>query len=658
MKNVLYLLAVLMCQQLSAQEIRYVKTGGTGDGSSWQNASGDIQAMINASSADDAVWVAAGIYKPNNPINDPLNNAINLTSRISTFTMKSGVKLYGGFPDSGSPSFTDRDFDAFETQLSGDIGVIDSNADNCFHVCFFPDTDGALLDGFTVIGGHANGHANQFEHLIFIPSLSLEITNYQGGGLYIHGGNNTISNCRIIENRSLFAGGGIFSDGGNHTFTNNEFLDNLGRVGGGAVLINTGDHTFSFNRFEGNDVVPGINYGFPMPSAGELSAGGAISTLNANVNFTFNHFENNTATVPSTSYNAEGGALSLKGGSYSILNNDFISNSATFVVSTLQVCAGGAISAVNADLDVQGCIFLSNLSHGAGGAMRITNGTFQNIMGNRFSANEGVGNGGAIVFNGGSGNVVNNVFDFNISSGWGGAIHALGNGINGPHFVVNNSFYKNSTSSSEGAGAVSIDSGELHVQNNVFYLNTKTGSTTATWADIRFYNPGNSTFEYNLFQTGSTNPETGNIGYNGNNNPLFADPENGDFSILADSPCIGAGSNTHYLETFPEIDFLGNPRIHDGTIDMGAVEYPGTSSTATLSHKRSSIRVYPNPASAAQTVTLDTDERGIYFIFDATGKLVETVTCQAGANTLPLNYPQGIYYIQSSRGEGVKLILH
>ncbi|MCO6488828.1 MAG: hypothetical protein J5I98_10440, partial [Phaeodactylibacter sp.] len=39
--------------------IRYVKPGGSGtaDGSSWGNASGDLQAMINASGPGDQVWV-------------------------------------------------------------------------------------------------------------------------------------------------------------------------------------------------------------------------------------------------------------------------------------------------------------------------------------------------------------------------------------------------------------------------------------------------------------------------------------------------------------------------------------------------------------------------------------------------------------------------
>ena len=51
---------------LLAQTIRYVKptATGTGNGSSWANASGDLQAMINASSANDQVWVASGVYKP------------------------------------------------------------------------------------------------------------------------------------------------------------------------------------------------------------------------------------------------------------------------------------------------------------------------------------------------------------------------------------------------------------------------------------------------------------------------------------------------------------------------------------------------------------------------------------------------------------------
>ncbi|QKZ12737.1 hypothetical protein [Spirosoma sp. KUDC1026] len=40
---------------LAVLTIRYVKAGATGTGTSWSNASGDLQAMINASTAGDQV---------------------------------------------------------------------------------------------------------------------------------------------------------------------------------------------------------------------------------------------------------------------------------------------------------------------------------------------------------------------------------------------------------------------------------------------------------------------------------------------------------------------------------------------------------------------------------------------------------------------------
>ena len=53
-----------------ANPIRYVKAGGTGSGSSWTNASGDLQAMINASGVTE-VWVAGGTFKPITNLSNP-----------------------------------------------------------------------------------------------------------------------------------------------------------------------------------------------------------------------------------------------------------------------------------------------------------------------------------------------------------------------------------------------------------------------------------------------------------------------------------------------------------------------------------------------------------------------------------------------------------
>lgn len=70
---------------------RYVKVGGVGTGTtSWNNASGDLQAMINNSSSGDEVWVAQGTYKPG-------------TQTSSSFSLENGVTVRGGY--FGTPDY-------------------------------------------------------------------------------------------------------------------------------------------------------------------------------------------------------------------------------------------------------------------------------------------------------------------------------------------------------------------------------------------------------------------------------------------------------------------------------------------------------------------------------------------------------------------------
>ena len=81
-------------ERLKTGRIRYVKVGGTGKGTSWSDAMGDIQDAIN-SLADDKgtkgeVWVAEGTYTVTKLIDQS-------TGSPTSLLMKDGISVYGAF---------------------------------------------------------------------------------------------------------------------------------------------------------------------------------------------------------------------------------------------------------------------------------------------------------------------------------------------------------------------------------------------------------------------------------------------------------------------------------------------------------------------------------------------------------------------------------
>ncbi len=296
------LLAFCLWSICSYGAIRYVKPvqSGSGDGSSWANASANLQAMINASGAGDEVWVAAGTYKPTTG-----------TDRTIAFQMKNNVGIYGGF--FGNETLrSQRDYLTYVTTLSGDLngddvvsgsGVslqISNNGENSYHVINnsftsgAPLTSSAIIDGFTIRGG-----SNQ---------ISLLGPYNAGGGMYNVYASPTLNNIIFYGNRAEYGGGGLMNSlNCSPVLTNVTFLQNFSQNNGGGMYCYTGANPVLNNvTFTGN---------FCYGSFG----GGAIANFENAPVFNNCRFSNNFSSVA--------GAISNVGVSATFTNCSFTNNS-------------------------------------------------------------------------------------------------------------------------------------------------------------------------------------------------------------------------------------------------------------------------------------------------------------------------------------------
>jgi len=201
-------------------------TNGDNDGTSWQNAFEDLQDALAYAGGGDMVWVAKGTYKPTSG-ND----------RSTSFKIEKNVNLFGGF-DGNEISVEQRNFLQNETILSGDIGTIDDHNDNSYHVV--ENAANAVLDGFTIANGYANGtDSDAF-----------------GGGIYNCGDfNMKVINCTLKNNSATCGGGACSYEAMGNMFRNCKFAENTATYGGaisnfysvGATISNS---TFSSNSAE------------------------------------------------------------------------------------------------------------------------------------------------------------------------------------------------------------------------------------------------------------------------------------------------------------------------------------------------------------------------------------------------------------------------
>ncbi|WP_300671995.1 choice-of-anchor U domain-containing protein [Desulfoluna sp.] len=215
---------------------------GDGNGSSWLNAYTDLQSAIDSAKPNDEVWVAAGIYKP------------GVEDRSEYFQMAKGVSIYGGFSGDEDPAtfnIINRDFISNATVLSGDIGAEGDDTDNCYHVFYHSGDlsldETAVLDGFTVTGGKADGDNVRSEGGGMYNVLSSPIIrnctfvdNYavEGGGMHNVSSSPVLTNCIFVGNSALEGGGGMCGLSSSSVLTNCLFSDNTVSYGYGGGMYN------------------------------------------------------------------------------------------------------------------------------------------------------------------------------------------------------------------------------------------------------------------------------------------------------------------------------------------------------------------------------------------------------------------------------------
>ena len=105
--------------------------------------------------------------------------------------------------------------------------------------------------------------------------------------------------------------------------------------------------------------------------------------------------------------------------------------------------------------------------------------------------------------------------------------------------------------------------------------------------------------------------------------PLFVNPENEDFHLGSDSPCINAGSPDTPDSILDGLDLDGTGRVNDGLIDLGAYEYDLDGIHETTQNV-SALHIVGNPITASSYAEIETKQDGVVTasVYSLEGKLL------------------------------------
>ena len=121
---IVFTLFFLMCFCFVNANTIFVTPNGTGNGSSWSNAYGNLQTAIDNASVGDEIWVKQGTYIPTIH-----KSSITSSDTYKFFALNKNIKIYGGFRGDET-ALEQRDWVNNKTILSGDQNQNNGNLSN------------------------------------------------------------------------------------------------------------------------------------------------------------------------------------------------------------------------------------------------------------------------------------------------------------------------------------------------------------------------------------------------------------------------------------------------------------------------------------------------------------------------------------------------
>lgn len=544
---------------------------GLNTGQRWEDAYTDLQDALATVENGDSIWIAEGTYYPTNS-----------TNRRATFKVNKSITLIGGFSKNEARIYNPV---LYPTILSADIGEKDNNLDNAHTILELDEAQGKIhIQGFIIEKAKAT------EEFVIQDNI---IRN--GGGMYVKVNNTadlqlTILDCVFNDHSGMSRGSAIYLFGNapiniDFNITNCKFYNNgYNGLNNGTIHISTQNNKrFTFrihkSKFKNNSGWQGEGVGiYRRMDDADVSLMDIEDCV----------FEENYGR-----YGTVYDYISSKSDSMMVKNSIFKDNEIAF--------EGGAIRhfslGTNKVIYIKNTNFIANYGHleidtdipaSLGGALMIENLDYtparnaQLIIEDSKFINNASKIGAAIYSQSFNHKISNCLFAGHHAPLEGGVIY-IGNNLTSNTFnYYNNTFYNNSADVNGGIFSAyrtftTFGPNRINFYNSAFINNQSKQGASIGYLEsciVNFYNcmmdnaKNDSIIYYNAWSAFA--------GVNFENtffdtDALLAAPEEGDFSLSPCSPAIDKGDN-RYIAQNNLLDVIGNPRIINNRVDIGAYE--------------------------------------------------------------------------------------